>query len=158
MTIKLYKTEGRKFVAYHEAFVYKNKLCQHWGPLGASGEHSSRAPNRIISEKEDLNVALADARADGFKEIPLSEHKVVLVEYEIQGMGDKKDLLKITSLFDVLQNILGETGLGHCDGHSIGSGTMEAACFVVDAEVAMATISAGLKGTKFGDYTRIYEE
>jgi hypothetical protein len=158
MTIKLYKTKGRKVVAYHEAFIYKRKLWQHWGPIGESGELLSRTPNRKISEEEDLNAALADARANGFKEIPMSKHKVVLVEYKVEGMGDKKDLSKITRLFDVLQDILGDTGLGECDGHSIGSGTMEAACYVVDTDLAIAAISAGLKGTKFGDYTRIFEE
>lgn len=54
--------------------------------------------------------------------------------------------------------MLGWTGLGHCDGGSIGSGTMEVCCFVVDFEIGRKVIAADLKGTKFDDYTRIFDE
>jgi hypothetical protein len=57
-----------------------------------------------------------------------------------------------------MNETLGWTGLGHCDGGSIGSGSMEVCCLVVDAEIAKQTILSDLKDTEFSDYSRIYEE
>jgi len=42
-------------------------------------------------------------------------------------------------------------------GGSIGSGTMEVGCRVVDFEIAKKVIQDNLKGTEFGDYSRIHQ-
>lgn len=52
---------------------------------------------------------------------------VLLVEYVVEGMGAEADLEKRHELEDILNESLGWSGLGHCDGGSIGSGTMEVA-------------------------------
>jgi hypothetical protein len=57
-----------------------------------------------------------------------------------------------------MNDILGWTGLGACDGGSIGSGTMEVCCFVVDFEVANRVIREALGDTDLGDFGRIYDE
>jgi len=57
-----------------------------------------------------------------------------------------------------MNETLGWTGLGACDGGSIGSGSMEVCCFVVDFNAAKQVIEADLEGTEFGDYSRIYDE
>jgi len=82
----------------------------------------------------------------------------VNIEYSIDGMGSSSDLDKRHALEDRMNEMLGWVGVGHCDGGSIGSGTMEACCMVVDAEIAMRAIADDLKGTQFADYSRIYEE
>lgn len=62
-------------------------------------------------------------------------------------------------LEDFLSERLGWTGLGHCDGGSIGSGTMEVACFVVEKEVSKSVVEKSLKVTKkFSKFNRIYFE
>ena len=53
-----------------------------------------------------------------------------------------------------MDETLGWTGLGHCDGGSIGSDTMEVCCLVVDFDTAAKAIEADLRGTEFADYTR----
>jgi len=73
-------------------------------------------------------------------------------------MGTKEDVAKRHALEDRLNEALGWTGLGECDGGSIGSGTMEACCFVVDSEIAKRVIENDLAGTEFSDYLRIYDE
>ena len=73
-------------------------------------------------------------------------------------MGTPKDLEKRHALEERMNETLGWTGVGHCDGGSIGSGTMEVCCFVVDFDTAKRVIEEDLKGTKFADYSRIYEE
>lgn len=57
-----------------------------------------------------------------------------------------------------MDETLGWTGLGHCDGGSIGSGTMEVAVVVVDVDLAKRVIAADLRGPPFQDYTRIYAQ
>ena len=57
-----------------------------------------------------------------------------------------------------MNETLGWAGLGHCDGGSIGSDTMEVCCFVVDFDIAKSVIEADLQGTEFADFTRIYDE
>ena len=73
-------------------------------------------------------------------------------------MGSMTDLDKRHRLEERMDQTLGWTGLGHCDGGSIGTGTMEVCCLVVDFDIAKRVIEADLKNTEFGDYTRIYRE
>lgn len=72
--------------------------------------------------------------------------------------GTPEDVDKRYELQERMDETLGWTGLGHCDGGSIGSGSMEVCCFVVDFEVAKRVIAEDLKGTEFEDYSRIYDE
>ena len=68
------------------------------------------------------------------------------------------DVVPFPVVEDGLTESLGWTGLGYCDGGSIGSGTMEACCFVVDFDIAKVVLSRELAGTRFSDYTTIYDE
>jgi hypothetical protein len=73
-------------------------------------------------------------------------------------MGNSEDLDKRHRLQERMDETLGWTGLGHCDGGSIGSGTMEVCNFVVDYEIAKRVIEEDLSGTEFANFTRIYDE
>ena len=53
---------------------------------------------------------------------------------------------------------LGWSGIGHCDGGSNGMGTMEVACLVVDFDFAKKFIENKLENTEFSNYNRIYED
>ena len=77
----------------------------------------------------------------------------MLIEYPVDGMGTTKDLDKRHKLEERMNETLGWTGLGNCDGGSMGSGTMEVCCFVVDFKIAKRVIEEDLKSTKFGDYS-----
>jgi len=66
-------------------------------------------------------------------------------------MGTPDDLEKRTRLQSRMDQTIGWTGLGHCDGGSIGSGTMEVCCFVVDFEVARQVIEKDLTNTEFSN-------
>jgi hypothetical protein len=68
------------------------------------------------------------------------------------------DLEKRTRLQSRMNKTLGWTGLGHCDGGSIGSGTMEVCCMVVDFVIAKEVIAKDLINTEFSDYLTIFDE
>ena len=80
------------------------------------------------------------------------------MSYNVRGVGTAADLSKRHKLEERLNETLGWTGLGMCDGGSIGSGTMEVCCFVVDFALAKSVIEADLQGTEFSDFSRIYDE
>ena len=58
--------------------------------------------------------------------------------------GDEADLEKCHTVEHILNNRLGWTGNGHCDGGDIGSGTINVFSCVVDPYIAKETIVAGL--------------
>jgi hypothetical protein len=130
----------------------------HWGVLGTRGTDKTirssflRKTTNIIQKEIDRLVA------DGFAPISPEEHAVLMIEYAVEGMGSPADLDKRHELEARMNELLGWTGLGICDGGSIGSGTMEVCNFVVDFALAKQTIEADLAGTKFADYSRIYDE
>src|SRR5262249_42762181 len=106
----------------------------------------------------NLEQVLSYPLAEGFEPIEIDNHAILLIEYPIKGMGTTKDLKKRHALEDRMNETLGWTGLGHCDGGSIGSGTMDVCCLVVDFKIAKAVIEKDLRNTKFADYSRIYDE
>jgi len=128
----------------------------HWGELGTTGQFKEvkgsllKNPEKIIQKEVDEMVS------NGFR--PIDDEYTLLIEYEVEGMGTKDDVEKRRRLQDQMNETLGWTGLGHCDGGSIGSGTMEVCNFVVDFEVAKRVIENELKDTEFENYTRIYDE
>ncbi len=130
----------------------------HFGTLGTTGESRvvksslTRKAQRVIQEEIDVRVA------EGYCPIELDDHAILLIEYAVDGMGHTRDLDKRHRLEDRMNELLGWTGLGACDGGSIGSGTMEVCNFVVDFDLAKSVVAADLEGTEFANYTRIYEE
>jgi hypothetical protein len=155
--IKLYSRIGN-VLHYHEAWESDGSIIEHWGRVGERGEQRSVPVEPGISEEDAIETVLATARKKGYAEIGESEHIIVLVEYSIDGMGTPQDLEKRHALEDRLNQTLGWTGLGHCDGGSTGSGSMEACCFVVDVDIAKRVIADDLKGTPFSDYAAIFAE
>ena len=81
-----------------------------------------------------------------------------MIEYPVDGMGTSADLEKRHRLEDRMNETLGWTGLGMCDGGSIGGGTMEVCCVVVDFDVAKRVIEDDLSNSEFRDYGNIYRE
>lgn len=148
----------KRVLHYHEAWVHGARITEHWGKVGERGETAEHKRNRRLTEEDNLKQILAKPLVEGFKPIDEEDQAVLLIEYAIRGMGTTKDLKKRHSLEDQMNETLGWTGLGHCDGGSIGSGTMAVCCFVVDFKIAKRVIEDDLKETKFSDYSRIYDE
>ena len=156
--IKLYKnTDGAG--EYWETWDNEDGThTVHWGALGTRGS-SRTVRDRLFKKASRAIQAEIDARtALGFAPVPLAQHAVLLIEYAVEGMGGPADLDKRYRLQDRMNETLGWTGLGHCDGGSIGGGTMEVCNFVVDFALARQVIEKDLAGTEFADFTRIYDE
>lgn len=155
--LKLYKRIDN-ILYYHEAWKDDSTVIEHFGVVGEQGEIREHCVSAGKSSRAMIKEILAPARALGYKPISDDDHEILIVEYPVNGFGTDADLDKRVELEDKLNDSLGWTGLGYCDGGSIGSGTMEAACFVVDFSIAKRVLEEELRGTEFADYTRIYLE
>lgn len=159
--IKLFKKIGDK-TFYWETWENEKIHAVHWGQVGKKGETTEyRSYLSGIMPKKVRNLYRAKLD-DGYKELEEDasdeNFQVLLIEFKVDGFGSEADLQKRHDLEDRMNETLGWTGLGNCDGGSIGSGTMEVCCFAVDFEIAKKTIEEDLMDTEFSDYTRIYLE
>ena len=156
--LKLYKRLDNK-ILYWETWDKDEKTGMvHWGIVGQRGEDKEVKSSVFSDFRNDIQKE-ADKQIDsGFDEIEEEDLFTLLIEFNVEGMGTEEDLEKRTRLQDRMDEVLGWIGLGHCDGGSIGSGTMEVCCFVVDFDIAKKIIAEELKDTEFADYTRIFDE
>jgi hypothetical protein len=155
--VKLYKEVDGK-LHYHEAWVHNGNITEHWGVVGELGQTQKHKLLAEWSEDEGINSVLKGALDDGFQPVELEQHAVLFIEYAISGYGTREDLDKQNRLQERMDEILGWSGLGHCDGGSRGIGTMQVCCLVVDYDTARRLIQSALRASEFADYSRIYRE
>lgn len=149
--IKLYRTiEGKK--EYWETWEHEGTHTIHYGVLGTKGKTETIKKGG----SEAVETKVAEMIDQGYAPIELDDHAMIIIEYPIGDVPSNDDLDKRYALEDRMNETLGWTGLGACDGGSIGSGTMEVFNFVVDFDVAKSVVEADLAGSEFADYSRIY--
>ncbi len=157
--LKLYRFSDTKKEYWETWKEDKGTHLVHWGELGTRGEFRTVKTQGTLKAKDVVEAEAQAMQAQGFAEIDEDARFRLIVEYAIDGMGTTDDVDMRHKLEDRLNETLGWTGLGHCDGGSIGSGTMEVCCFVVDFEIAREVVAADLADSKkFADYTRIFDE
>lgn len=158
---KLYKLSADGVPTdYHEAWLDNadREIVEHFGKLGTEGETRQHQINPLLDKMQNLDQILQKAVLAGYAEIGIDKHAWLIVEYIVDGFGTPEDLDKRHQLEDMMNEILGWTGLGHCDGGSIGSGTMEVACPVVHFDLAKHIVAEKLANGPFSNYSRIYDE
>ncbi len=155
---KLYKfTDNKK--EYWETWDNENGThTVHWGKLGEKGESKIIKSSMFKKAETIIQKEIDELISKGFQPIEDDEQNRLIIEYSIDGMGTEEDLEKRHRLENQMNETLGWTGLGHCDGGSIGNGTMEVCNYVVDFELAKEIIANKLIETEFSDYNRIYLE
>lgn len=135
--IKLYRHLAEKS-EYWETWEEDDHIIVHHGPLGETGE-TVRLPKNPASGSE-VAAEAEQRRSEGYREVPEEELTTVIVQYQIDDFGTEADLERRHEVEGLLEDRLGWTGLGHCDGGDIGSGTMNVFCLVVDPNVAVPLI------------------
>ena len=144
--------------SYWETWEHEGVHTIHWGVLGTRGS-SKELKSTFFKKATDVIQKEIDQRvAEGFGPVEPEDLATLLIEFAVDGMGSTADLDKRHRLQERMDETLGWTGLGNCDGGSIGSGTMEVCCMVVDFDIAKRVIETDLKDTEFGNYTRVYCE
>jgi len=141
---------------YHEAWANGIVVVEHWGRCGERGEvkeHSTESADHVARV---LGSIANEALQSGFKPIPEKRMKMLIVEYPIE-QATPEALQRRHQLEDEFNQLIGWLGLGHLDGGSIGSGTMEVALAVVDFEIAKVALEKATAGTALAGFTRIYK-
>jgi hypothetical protein len=141
---KLYKFESDK-VSYWEAWEADGEITIHWGELGDRGVIRITPLKRGQSAKELIEQEAKKYRAEGYHELKEGEEVTLLVQYEVNGWGTAEDLEKRHAVENLLNEGLGWTGNGNCDGGDIGSGTMNVCSLVVNPYLASNTIIEELR-------------
>lgn len=155
--LKLYKLIDTK-LHYWEAWDKDDKTAIiHWGIVGERGQDKEVKGGLFSNFRKTVQKEIDEKLNEGYTEFEDDKVSFLEIEYIIDGFGTEQDLDKRHRLEERMDNVLGWTGLGHTDGGSIGSGTMEVGCVVVDFEVAKNVIEENLKGTEFADYSRIFK-
>src|SRR5690348_13126085 len=123
MMLKLYKSEAAS-LRYWEAWDTSKEVTVHWGVVGKEGstKRLSLAPQEDASSVIEREATLL--RAEGYQELPDDMLSQVVVQYPILEMGTPEDLDRRYEVEHLINQRLGWTGLGYCDGGDIGSGTM----------------------------------
>lgn len=143
--LKLYRLSN-DILEYWETWEESHgKHRVHWGLLGTVGDSKIVASTFLRKAETVIQQEIDALVAQGFHPIPLEDHVVLMIEYQINGMGTEEDLSKRHDLEERLNETLGWTGLGACDGGSIGSGTMEVCNYVVDYDLAKKVIEADVR-------------
>jgi hypothetical protein len=155
--IKLYKRDADGALLYHESWVdpSEGKVAVHWGRVGERGEvRYSDLPDGADHDA-CIGDALTEARGQGFAELSEHDHNVIEVQYDLDQWGGADDLDLRNAIDELLNEELGWHGVGEWLGSSMGSGQMEIAYMVVDAEIATEVITAALEQSEFPMFSRI---
>lgn len=155
--LKLYRTKsGVK--EYWEAWATPSEITIHWGKLGEDGRTRELSATPGINPNETIERESKPLRAAGFKALKRTERHSVVIQYQIPGQGSSGDLDKRIKVEELMNDRLGWTGLGHCDGGDIGSGSMNIFCYVADIEIAESVIVRELKSNGLLDGAVIVEQ
>ena len=154
--IKLFKHIDDKLY-YWESWDKDDKTAIiHWGVVGQRGQDKEIKSGLFSNFRKVVQKEADEKLKEGYAEFDEDSLAYLEIEYKIDGFGTDEDLDKRHRLEEKMDEVLGWTGLGHTDGGSIGSGTMEVGCVVVDFEIAKKVVADNLKDTEFSDYSRIF--
>ena len=155
--LKLYKQIDNQ-LHYWETWDKDDKTAiVHWGIVGQTGQNKEVKSGVFSNFRKQVQKEIDEKIKEGYNEFDESKVAFLEIEYKVEGFGTEQDLDKRHRLEDKMDAVLGWTGLGQTDGGSIGSGTMEVGCVVVDFEIAKKVIEEKLKNTEFADYSRIFK-
>ncbi|MGG3235045.1 WGR domain-containing protein [Priestia flexa] len=130
---------------YWEVWEDEKTLLIHYGRVGDAGETQEKKLSRLHNA-EKLMEALAEAKVDeGYDYIDEDELIELVVQYSYED-GEMEEVLdKRHHVEDLMNECLGWTGNGFCDGGDIGSGTANIVNYVIDPEKATQTIIEDLE-------------
>jgi hypothetical protein len=140
--IKLYKNTSTGLL-YWETWEHEGTHTVHWGKVGEIGEDRLVRDSSQGNAKKAVQQEILARRKEGYAEI--EDLHTLVIQYRLDNWGNESDLERRYRVEDLMNECLGWTGLGHCDGGDIGSGTINIFCLVVDPHVAIAPIVADLE-------------
>ncbi|MEO0467518.1 MAG: hypothetical protein AAF216_13330 [Pseudomonadota bacterium] len=142
---------------YHEVWAdpENRRLICHWGEIGQEGEVEAHRIWLVRSLEEQVEALLQPARDAGFSELGAADYTSLVVASETEDEGAVVDLDLRDAMADRIQEILGWTGLGHCDRAGTTDHSMELICLVVNFDLAKSVLTEALAHGEFADTSLI---
>lgn len=137
--LKLYRRTKRG-TEYWEAWSTATEIKIHWGKLGDLGESRELPIERGVNPSDTIKREAKPIRLAGFKPLKEADLKWVVIQFALDGHGTTSDFDKRVKIENLMNECLGWTGSGHCDGGDMGSGEMNVFCLVVDSSIATKVI------------------
>jgi hypothetical protein len=137
---------------YHECFIFgqPEKIFDHRGVLGEVGSQTATLLPRGVMHRDRIMEVMKPSYDVGYRLVPKSRYKDVTLVFETSaGLGNEAELALRHEIEEMLDELLGRTCLGSVDGGSIGGGTMEVFCEVIEPKLAELTIRAHIR-ERFG--------
>jgi hypothetical protein len=139
MVANLYR--GREF---WQIWSRPGVLVSHRGVIGQRGAVTERAVSSEEAEEAIFHQAVREAEAEGYVALENITHSQVLVNYNVSTWEvEEIESFKNTAQ-GVIGDVLGWVGIGYCDGFTLGREGLTMWCIVVDHELAVPTLLAGL--------------
>lgn len=151
---KSYREERAK-LEYREAWIDGEFVVEHWGTCGERGSTRRHEAADNATRREVLAALRASAERDGYGSIAIEDHGTIVARKTTDEAHWESELELRYDLQAALDEELGWTGLGHCDGGSTGGGSMEVFCFVVDINAGLAAINRQLAQARFRGFVAV---
>ncbi len=117
----------------------------HYGQVGERGEHFTEKKKRGIDVETHMEKLARQQTESGYELLDEDLFKPIVIQYTVDGNDIDADLDKQDEVESLMNECLGWTGNGYCDGSDYGSGTMNIFSFTLDQELALQTIRAELE-------------
>lgn len=145
MMIKLYKKVGDQF-HYWEAWNRGGDIVIHRGRVGERGETEAVPLPHGATAEDSIESLAIQSRSQGYVEADEEEPFWITITYKLTtAWGAVEDLERRHKIEELLNEELGWTGNGMCDGGDIGSYEMCIACIAIDYQIAVQSILSVLK-------------
>ncbi|MFZ5596160.1 MAG: hypothetical protein ACOY31_04015 [Bacillota bacterium] len=148
--IKLLKQESEKF-EYCEIWEneVENVICINRGTVGTKGTVDIYEIPEGQNAGAIMRQMSQEVQKNGYCPMNGSMLKLVMIRYDIAGEDISGALERRHIIEDLMDECLGLTGNGLCDGGNISRDCMSIACMVVDLDSAVKTMVEELKNNGF---------
>ncbi|MCC2455177.1 hypothetical protein [Bacillus cereus] len=153
--IKLIKQEKDKLLYWEIWEEDKKTLIVHCGCVGDTGEMYEIELYPFQRVEKEMKELADEHLADGYKELDEDELIEFVLQYDYKDNQLEAALEKRQQVQEIMDEALGWSGNGHCDGGDIGSGTINVFTFVIDVDKALQTTLDELENQQLLDGVKI---
>ncbi|RJS50130.1 WGR domain-containing protein [Bacillus sp. PK3_68] len=136
-------------IVYWEVWRDGRTLVIHYGTVGDTGETEEKKLALSQKAKKVMDELANEKANEGYDYLDEDELFELVVQYPCEENQMDAVLEKRHHVEELMNECLGWTGNGACDGGDIGSGTANIFNYVVDIEKATKTILNELKNNNF---------
>ncbi len=142
-------------VLYWEIWQDGKTLVIHYGTIGDIGETDEKKLSLFQKAGKLMNELAEEKASEGYDYLDEDELFELVVQYSYEEDRMEATLEKRHHVEDLMNECLGWTGNGSCDGGDIGSGTANIFNYVVDVKKATRTIIEELKNNNLLEGVKI---